>query len=143
MATFLLVLRLLLSVILYTFLGLAFYVLWRNLQADSQPAREPPPTPARLLGKNEQPFTLQPYTSVGRAANNTLVLEDPFASHHHALIFWQEECWWLEDLESHNGTFLNEETVSVPVPLTAGDTLMFGETQFDFTDERDADSYTE
>ncbi len=138
MATLLLGLRLLLSIILYTFLGLAFYILWRNLQADSQPTREPPPTPARLKGKDEQLFTLQPYTSVGRSANNTLVLEDPFASNHHALIFWQEKRWWLEDLESHNGTRLNGETVTFPAPLASGDTLMFGETEFQFTDERDA-----
>ena len=139
MATFLLIMRLLLSIILYTFLGLALYILWRNLQADSQPTREPPPTLGHLIREDEQPFPLQPYTSMGRAANNTLVLENRFTSHHHALIFWQEERWWLEDLESHNGTFLNGEAVTTPVPLTAGDTLMFGETKFDFTEEKNAD----
>ncbi len=139
MATFLLVMRLLLSIILYAFLGLALYILWRNLQADSQPTREPPPTPARLRGEDEQTFTLQPFTAVGRAASNTLVLENPFASNHHALIFWQEKRWCLEDLESHNGTFLNGEAVTTPVPLTTGDTLMFGETKFAFTEEQDAD----
>ncbi|MEA3309606.1 MAG: FHA domain-containing protein [Chloroflexota bacterium] len=139
MATFLLVLRLLLSLILYAFLGLALYVLWRNLQVDAQPPREPTPTPAHLRGEDEQLFTLQPFTSVGRAASNIIVLTDPFASNHHALISWREADWWLEDRESHNGTFLNREVVTAPVPLTTGDALMFGETELQFTEERDTD----
>ena len=138
MATFLLVLRLFLSIILYSFLGLALYILWRNLQADAQPAPEPIPTPATLIQPDKAPSSLHPFTSIGRAADNALVLSDPFVSNHHALIFWQEENWWLEDLASHNGTYLNGKPVSTPVALTAGDTLIFGETNLDFIEEERA-----
>ena len=75
---------------------------------------------------------LRPITALGRAGDNTLVLDDPFVSAHHALVLWRDERWWLEDLESHNGTFLNGERVSSARPLTSGDRIRLGETQLRF-----------
>ncbi len=130
-----LALRLTLAGVLYAFLGVSFYVLWRELRL--QAAAEP--TPALVPAVLHQPgegsdtrFQLQPVTTLGRADDNTLILEDPYASAHHALILWREGRWWIEDLDSHNGTLVNDERITHITHLTPGDTILVGETVLRF-----------
>ncbi len=123
-------LRFLLAALLYLFLGVAFFLLWRDLRRGEK--TPPPPPEAYLQLGEEPPMRLRPITALGRAGDNTLVLDDPFVSAHHALVLWRDERWWLEDLESHNGTFLNGERVSSARPLTSGDRIRLGETQLRF-----------
>jgi ABC-type multidrug transport system ATPase subunit/pSer/pThr/pTyr-binding forkhead associated (FHA) protein len=61
--------------------------------------------------------------SLGRAADNTVVLDDTSVSRHHARIEWLEEHPHLIDLESANGTLLNGVPVAPDTPqqLTPGD----------------------
>lgn len=59
-------------------------------------------------------------------------LEDPFASGRHAQITRQGKTVVLEDLGSTNGTYLNEELLTGPSPLHAGDTIRIGDTRFTF-----------
>jgi pSer/pThr/pTyr-binding forkhead associated (FHA) protein len=48
---------------------------------------------------------------VGRKDDNDLVLRnDTFVSRYHAQLLWRDDGWWLEDLKSTNGTFLENET---------------------------------
>lgn len=130
MAELLLALRALLALLLYAFLGVGFYVLWRGLRrGEASPISAPPA--ARLnvetgpdAGKQ---VTVHTVTAIGRADDNDLTLQDPFASAYHALIFWREQQWWLEDLESHNGTLLNSEWLTQPTPLVYGDQMRIGE----------------
>jgi pSer/pThr/pTyr-binding forkhead associated (FHA) protein len=135
MADLLLVLRLLLALVLYTFLGLTLYILWRDLKerADTE-VGAPPPAALFEERENESPrrIPLRPVTALGRAEDNTLILDDPFASAHHAIVLWREDRWWLEDLESHNGTYLNGEQVSDPKRLSSGDRIRIGETVLRF-----------
>ncbi|MGC9399599.1 MAG: FHA domain-containing protein [Anaerolineae bacterium] len=132
----LLILRFLLAAILYTFLGLTLYVLWRGLQEEAKTVSGIPPRPARLYSEKGTDISvdlqLQLVTAIGRAVDNTLTLDDPYVSAHHALILWREGRWWIEDLNSHNGTFLNDEKVTRPMPLTSGDTLLIGKTTMTF-----------
>ncbi|GAB1422539.1 hypothetical protein MASR2M15_27730 [Anaerolineales bacterium] len=45
--------------------------------------------------------------SVGRFEDNDVYLRyDPFISRYHARLHWREHRWWLEDLDSRNGTYL-------------------------------------
>lgn len=134
----LLILRLLLAALLYGFLALLLYVMWRGLQ---ERAREVdlPYEPAGLIieqAKDEpdQPprVTLKPVTAIGRAQDNHVILDDPFASANHAIIVWRDGQWWVEDLESHNGTLLNDEPVVKPQPLADGDRITVGETSLRF-----------
>lgn len=131
MAEVLLALRFLLAALLYAFLGLAFAILWRTLQQGEVTTPSTALPLASLIleqGNNVgERITLRPITSVGRADDNNFILEDPFASAHHALIFWREAQWWVEDLESHNGTYLNDRLLSSPQPLASGDRLRIGE----------------
>ena len=68
--------------------------------------------------------------SIGRAPNNDIVLSDGFTSGYHARLFWEEGAWWLEDLQSSNGTSLNGEIIIDPVKLTPGNTIKVGHTNF-------------
>ena len=53
-------------------------------------------------------FPLLAITSLGRAPTNTATLPDETTSLEHALIHLREGQWWLEDLDSRNGTRLND-----------------------------------
>jgi pSer/pThr/pTyr-binding forkhead associated (FHA) protein len=61
-----------------------------------------------------------------------IVLEDPFASSRHARLERQGGSVVLEDLGSTNGTYLNEELLSGPQPLHAGDRVRIGDSVFSF-----------
>ena len=74
-------------------------------------------------------FPLLPITSIGRAANNTIVLPDGYASAEHALIIRRQGQWWLEDRGSRNGTLLNDALVQETAVVTAGDVIAIGGTQ--------------
>ena len=63
-----------------------------------------------------------------------IVLEDPFASSQHARIERQGGAVVLEDLGSTNGTYLNEELLSGPQPLHAGDRVRIGDSEFTYLD---------
>jgi adenylate cyclase len=77
--------------------------------------------------------TLQGNCSVGRAAANTLVLDFPNVSRMHALIQLQNIGeFWLVDLGSSNGTFLNKRRVHQPVRLHDQDKILIGGKQFIF-----------
>ena len=72
--------------------------------------------------------------TLGRAPDNTLVLNDPKASSHHAEIRPEGQYYSLVDLGSTNGTFVNEQQVYSGVArlLQPGDTLRIGDTRFTF-----------
>ncbi len=66
-------------------------------------------------------------TSVGRSSQNTLALHsaEKSVSGHHAIIYKSGDRISLQDLESTNGTFVNEERASER-ELAAGDVVGFG-----------------
>ena len=49
--------------------------------------------------------------AIGRKSDNDLTLDDPSVSGHHAKIVKIQEVWFLEDLASTNGTFVNEHKI--------------------------------
>lgn len=67
---------------------------------------------------------------VGRDPACDLILADKTVSGQHARLSYQMTQWWVEDLQSTNGTRLNQEAVSSPVVLTSGDELCFGQLVF-------------
>jgi hypothetical protein len=71
---------------------------------------------------------------MGRGDQAEIRLEDPFASSRHARLTRQGAAIVLEDLGSTNGTYLNEELLSGPQPLHAGDRVRIGDSEFTYMD---------
>jgi pSer/pThr/pTyr-binding forkhead associated (FHA) protein len=67
-------------------------------------------------------------TVIGRNPESALVLEDDFASGRHARIFKREDGWYVEDLGSTNGTFLNGQRLTGAARVEAGASLRIGKT---------------
>jgi len=97
--------------------------------ARAAPAR-PSRRPARELvvadssGKRTVP--LKDSITVGRAATCDLVLSDTYVSNVHARIFAKDGAYWLEDLGSTNGTYMNRAKVAVPTAIGPGDEIRMG-----------------
>ena len=75
-------------------------------------------------------LTLEPASSLGRVAGNTIVIDDPHTSARHAELRFARGQWWLRDLGSSNGTFLNEEPVRAVVGVRPGDVIQCGRVRF-------------
>ncbi len=71
---------------------------------------------------------MQGATTLGRAAECELRLDDTYVSQQHARIFDRNGNWYVEDLGSTNGTFVNEQKLVAPAMLTPGDTVRVGTT---------------
>jgi pSer/pThr/pTyr-binding forkhead associated (FHA) protein len=67
----------------------------------------------KLHGKGSQHIGLTPETvTIGRKADNTLAIEDPAVSGHHARIVKIQAVFFLEDLKSTNGTSVNGRPIT-------------------------------
>jgi hypothetical protein len=98
----------------------------------AQPALPDPRSSLELIDPVESSyyegtsFPLDHYTTVGRAADNSIAIDDGFVSSSHAEIVFDQEVWWLQDLGSTNGTFVNNQPVRSRVRISNGDILQFG-----------------
>lgn len=71
--------------------------------------------------------------TVGRGDDNQFVVKDRCISRNHAMIqFTDAGDHYLIDLGSSNGTFVNGRRVNIPVTIQDGDTITFGQTEFEF-----------
>jgi serine phosphatase RsbU (regulator of sigma subunit)/pSer/pThr/pTyr-binding forkhead associated (FHA) protein len=72
-------------------------------------------------------FTLdKTCTDLGRHAASIICLESQAVSRHHARILNERETYFVEDLNSSNGTFLNGKRIAGRMPLSERDTLQIG-----------------
>ena len=65
---------------------------------------------------------------IGRADDSTLVLTDDYASTRHARISPRDGDWYVEDLGSTNGTYLDRSKVTTAVRLPIGTPVHVGKT---------------
>lgn len=72
---------------------------------------------------------LDHYTTIGRRDDNTIMIDDGFVSGSHAEIVFDRGDWWLQDLGSTNGTFINSQPVRARVRIGNGDIIQFGRVQ--------------
>lgn len=124
-------LRLSFLALLYVFLFAVVRALLRDLRAA---AREPGAELGRLVvaaSPGDPPvgstFVLDAVTTIGRDVNNTIVIDDPFASSEHAALTFRGRAWYVEDLGSTNGTFVNGSPVEGVSLLGFGDELQVGQ----------------
>lgn len=77
--------------------------------------------------------------TIGRKADNDLVIDNPAVSGHHAKVARVQAVYFLEDLGSTNGTFINEKKVDKK-QLRDGDRVTIGKHVLLFEDEVKADA---
>jgi serine phosphatase RsbU (regulator of sigma subunit)/pSer/pThr/pTyr-binding forkhead associated (FHA) protein len=71
--------------------------------------------------------------TIGRSSRNDICIGDPFASRLHAELKREGDQVVLIDAGSANGTFLNGQRVTAPIPLRPGDLIRIGETEIEYT----------
>lgn len=69
--------------------------------------------------------------TIGRSPASTLVIDDEYASSRHARLHLDDEGWWIEDLGSTNGTFVDDERIAQPRRLSFGANVRIGRTTFE------------
>ncbi len=124
--------RLLFLLLLYLFLARVIRVLLRDLRAAS---REPAHRPGRLVVLESpagepsvgRSFELDVITPLGRDVNNAIVIDDPFASAEHAVLTYRGRTWYLEDLDSTNGSYVNGHPIDGVAALGFGDEVQIGQ----------------
>lgn len=125
------ILRIVFLVLLYAFLWAVVRVLLRDLRAA---AREPGSEIGRLVviaSPSGEPapgvvFSLDAVTTLGRDVNNAIVVDDAFVSGNHAVVTYRGRAWYVEDLGSTNGTFVNGDPVEGIATVAFGDELQLG-----------------
>ncbi len=81
-------------------------------------------TPPAVAG---QVFELQAETTIGRASDCAVVIDDARVSKVHARIFERDDRWVVEDLGSTNGTLVNDHVLDHPENVGPGDRIQVGE----------------
>ena len=137
-------------------IGIGGYEMTFHLRGTSQSSREqaslaadrinPAHVASRLAGANAnvdgpclidvsgQKFPLRAgaVTRIGRALDNEIVVSHSSVSRHHASIETNNGTLVVKDLNSQNGTFVDNRRVTVGAPVSDGDTVRFGDAPFTF-----------
>jgi pSer/pThr/pTyr-binding forkhead associated (FHA) protein len=122
-----------LAISLYGFLGFTIWVQWRSLN-ETRSGQEAAQTPLFVLinqsDKKKEEFS-KADIYIGRESTSDLMVNNETISLQHARIFYKNGQWLLEDLNSTNGTYINDERVFTPTVLVAGDLVAFGNEIFE------------
>jgi DNA-binding NtrC family response regulator len=85
------------------------------------------------------PIKVQDFLTIGRDPTCNFQVTDGFVSTRHARIERKNGNYWIKDLGSSNGTYLNDSRVT-EAALTVGDKIRIGESAFVFTESADFSS---
>jgi len=136
-----------LSALKYGLLVLLFLFIWRSMRwvvrglnvdrtpagaaIAGAPAADSPARPSMLMvssdGQKPHSVRLDGSTTIGRSVECELRLDDTYVSQQHARIFDRSGNWYVEDLGSTNGTYVNGEPATDVWPLTFGDEIQIGQ----------------
>ena len=129
--TLLLLLRLVMALALYAFLGWAVYTLWRDMKRQSEliAARRVPEIHLieEIEGVSQSSGFSVSELVIGRDQTCDFILDANTVSSEHARLAYHHGNWWVEDLNSRNGTLLNLERITTPAILVTGDELQLGQ----------------
>jgi pSer/pThr/pTyr-binding forkhead associated (FHA) protein len=140
-----------LTVLKVVFLALLYFFIWRALRSVAvdlrgtaavrpaagprtvKPARNSSKPPRELVvldegGTKLSTVRLSGQINIGRGDACQVQVPDTYVSTFHARIFDKDGSWYVEDLGSTNGTYLNQRKVTAPAELRAGDRLRVGKT---------------
>jgi pSer/pThr/pTyr-binding forkhead associated (FHA) protein len=133
-AIFVLVFRILMALALYAFLTWAVLTLWRDLRYQTQlmASSQIPElvlTPVEGFDGDSQRFHI-PEVVIGRDPGCSFPILNETVSSRHARLFYRQNQWWIEDLNSTNGTYLNDERLKTLTVIVTSDEIRCGECSF-------------
>ena len=116
-------------------LWLALALMARALLRDVRAAtRDPAAALGRLVvvASGGQPppgavFALDAVTTLGRDLGSSVVLDDPYASAQHAILTFRGSAWYVEDLGSTNGTYVDGVRIAPVARLGYGGEIQVGD----------------
>lgn len=83
--------------------------------------------------KVEESYILDNNLTIGRARGNGITISDPFLSGQHAVFTKSDHNFYIQDLNSTNGTYVNGKKLeNAPVMLNDGDRIRIGQLDFIF-----------
>lgn len=134
-ATVVLVLRLALTIALYVFLAWALLTLWQELRQQGKILSEKKKVGISITqrsehGKDREFHFFQTEVLIGRHSLCDISVMDEALSAQHARLSYHHNQWWLEDLSSTNGTFLNGSKLNTPAVVITDDEFKCGNTLF-------------
>lgn len=131
LAILMFLLRYLAVICLFIFVGWIIYTLWRDLRFQSQVVvAQKIPALNLCLDSDPEGTSVtfnKPEVLIGRDNECDFQVKDESVSAHHARLIYRSSQWWVEDLESTNGTYLNDEKVETPTVIIKGDELRIGQ----------------
>lgn len=96
----------------------------------------------KLINRKEAlPFKVKEYysvddgVSIGRGNQNNIVIKDQYISKQHLKIVKDEDEYYLEDLNSANGSFVNGQKVMDVIRIKNGDRINLGQVEFLFVNK--------
>ncbi len=129
--TIVLILRIFMAVVLYLFLGSALYVIWLDLRAQSAMISSRQAPTLKIARRIDDQLTIREFTSseivIGRDPSCDYILTNETVSSRHARLSHHHAQWWVEDLHSTNGSFINDERVQTAIVIISGDELRCGQ----------------
>lgn len=69
-------------------------------------------------------------TTLGRKPENTIILTEPFVSGNHARLYIKNNSLYVEDLNSTNGVYVNNDKINEKFKLIADDEIKIGSAIF-------------
>lgn len=144
---FILLLRILFVFLLYFFLFQIVRTIARELRAVSIATAGGPSNRAVVAAPTAQLVLLEPTEAglpagqrfplrsgavVGRREGSAVLLIDTYISNEHARVFHNDGRWWVADLGSTNGTFVQNLRIERPTALAAGTEVRFGRIRLQF-----------
>jgi len=94
--------------------------------------RQPPSAFITVYGQT-RPLTPQHLTTIGRDAENDIVLPEPECSRRHCELIFQSGRWFIRDCDSRNGTFINDKQITGEHMLQPGDVIRIALVKINFT----------
>lgn len=90
--------------------------------------------------RQEEVFPLKEKATMGRSVSNDIVIQDPSVSRYHAEIEKREDGWFISELNTFSGIYVNDERILYPYRLRNQDRIKIGQVDLmfiDLSEERD------
>jgi len=136
-ATIIFILRLFLLLLSYLFLGWIGYTIFSDLRSKRPRVRQEQAPPITIHTQTNQKSQENQFTSseviIGRDPACDFHLNKDTISFRHCRLSFHHKHWWVEDLNSTNGTSLNGHIINKPTIIADGDEFHLGQVKLSIT----------